>query len=293
MPVPLGPLRLSLMAASAVLLVMRHFLQPRLPVYLLQLKFDTLPQFRKSAVTQQWQSVMATQVQFYNANYLHLTVHALTFDLYLEDVREATEDTQLRGNSLLYMGTITDPEQHQLAHRPDTTVLWSIRARSNFTLDHCPLFMSVNASSLKWRSLLQILIRWWRHMFHKDVPFTLPTTGVAHMRASSFPRPSLNETISSGFATALSSVPLTVSIICDNTIDIWRMQVMGTDCVMRNMQPGWKPLNTSVHQLRKYALSKLRVHPSTGSVIPSPILSMPSFTDIMSTLAWEEALQHL
>jgi hypothetical protein len=285
MPVPLGFLRLSLMAVSVVLLVVRHFLHPRLPVYLLQLKYNTLPQFRKSPVTQEWQSVIPTQVQFYNANYLHLTVHALTFDLYLEDVVAATTTTQ--GNSLIYIGTITDAEQHHLSRRPDTTVLWSIRARSNFIVDHCPLHMSVHRSRLKWRSLLQILIRWWAYIFHKDLPFTLPTTGVAHIRASSFPHST------SGIATTLSSVPLTVSVICDNAIDVWRMQVLGTDCILRSMLPGWIPLNTSVPQLRAYAVSKLRVHPNTGSVIPSPILSMPSFTDLMSTLAWEEALQHL
>jgi hypothetical protein len=296
MPVPLGLLRLSLISLSAVLLVMRHFLHPRLPVYRLQLKYNALPQFIKSPVTLEWQLVMATQVQFYNANYLHLTVHALTFDLYLEDVVSTMpEEPSWRGNSLLYMGTITDPAQHCLAHRPDTTVLWSIRARSNFTIDHCPLHMSVQGSSLKWRSLLQILIRWWRHTFQNDLPFTLPTTGVAHIRASSFPPPQLFNASSyqPGLATALSSIPVTVGIICDNTIDLWRMEVIGTDCVMRSMLPGWVPLNTSVLHLRKYAVSKLRVHPDTGSVIPHPILSMPSLADLMSTLAWEEALQHL
>jgi hypothetical protein len=297
MPVPLGLLRLSLISLSAIVLVMRHFLHPRLPAYRLQLKYNALPQFIKSPVTLEWQSVMATQVQFYNANYLHLTVHALTFDLYLEDVVASTmpEEPSWRGNSLLYMGTITDPSQHHVARRPDTTVLWSIRARSNFTIDHCPLYMSVQGSSLKWRSLLQILIRWWRHTFQNDLPFTLPTTGVAHIRASSFSPPSFFNASSSspGLAMALSSVPVTVGIICDNAIDLWRMEVIGTDCVLRSMLPGWVPLNASVHQLREYAVSKLRVHPDTGSVIPSRILSMPSLAEVMSTLAWEEALQHL
>jgi hypothetical protein len=289
MPVPLGLLRLSLISLSALLLVMRHFLHPRLPVYRLQLKYNSWPQFLKSPVTQEWQSVMATHVQFYNANYLHLTVHALTFDLYLEDLGTARpEDPSWRGNSLLHLGTITNPEQHRVAHRPDSTALWSIRARSNFTIDHCPLYMSVRGSSLKWRSLLQILIRWWRHTFQKDLPFTLPTTGVAHIRASSFPPPHLsNASVSS------PSVPVTVGIICDNAIDLWRMEVVGTDCVMRSMLPGWVSLNSSVQHLRDYAVSKLKVHPDTGSVIPAPILSMPSFADLLSTLAWEETLQHL
>lgn len=295
MPVPLGMLRLSLISFSAVLLVMRHFLLPRLPVYRLQLKYYALPQFLKSPVTQEWQSVMATQVQFFNANYLHLTVHALTFDLYLEDVRTTTMgESSVRGNSLLYMGTITDPEQHRLSHSPDANALWSIRARSNFTIDHCKLYMFVQGSSLKWRSLLRILSRWWRHAFKNDVPFTLPTTGIAHIRASSFPQPKRNSSPDSfGFGSALSSVPFTVGIICDNAIDIWRMEVVGIDCVMRSMVPGWMPLNSSVHHMRDFAVSALKAHPDTGSVIPPRILSMPSLTDLMSTLAWEEALQHL
>jgi hypothetical protein len=370
-------------SSCTVAWIVQLLLQPRLPMYEIQvLLFPPPPppqprllpavffQWMKSEVTNEMQTVFLTRIQFYNANFLHLTVHAFTFDMYLEDMMApttrtangtrnpndpmsndtpsssssssvpdnnnnnniiqdawkttptttmATDSTQ--GNRLLHMMTITDEQQHQ--RRPphisnDTTTLWSIDARSNFTVDRFPLCMSWNATSAwQWRTWVQVIYRWTKHTFFttttssssssssknsnnnnpknhnkkgedRYIPFTLPITGVAHIRAGIMknhphrpvaqPGAVTNHTLpppsSSSLYSRMSTVPLTVSIVCDNMLDLWQMRVIGVDCRMHRMVLGWQPLLSTVQDLRAYAVSDLRFHPITGSVLPSSSTSI-------------------
>lgn len=277
------------MVIASTVLVVQHILKPRLPVYKLQV--GGLPLLTRSSVTGEWKASIATGVELFNANYLNLDVHAISFDLYAS----GTDDN---GREVLrHIGNIQDEQQHQktatIVEPNDSSlkgkqswksrsrrkgeraanVLWSIEARSNFTTS-TTMFMSMDLPALL-RSFVQLAVRWWQ----SSGKLTLPTTGAAHIRA-------IREFSSS---TRLLNAPLTVSIICDNLVDTWTMQVTGTECTLYNVMPGWLDLKTAATTVRNYAVSNLAVN-ATGGVLQHP---SPTLEDILSTLAWEESLQLL
>lgn len=333
----------ALLAGTA--LMVQHIAKPRLPVYKLSVGWQgwrQIPLLTKSAVTGEWNVAVTTGVDLYNANFLHLDVHAISFDMYADMTDERTGRQVLR-----HIGNIQDKQQHQkvvvvaaaaadddlsIKEKENTwnrrrwntkesslsapqqqkqqqsrrqtkksddttrsTVLWSIEARSNFTTT-TTMYISLNLSALV-RSLAQLAVRWW----HGSGRLTLPTTGVAHIRAVSSSRrfhqsanynpknKRANHQKTKVTQAALLQAPLTVSIICDNLVDTWNMQVVGTECTLYNMVPGWLDLNQAAAAVREYAVAKLAVN-ATGGVLLHPATS---WQDILSTLAWEETLQLL
>jgi hypothetical protein len=344
---------LVLLGSSTLLLVTQHYLKPRLPIYIIQM--NIIPtfyqqsnsiihvpiQFIKSHITKQWQTVMSTNIHFYNENFLHITVHAMTFDIYIEKYDRdgdggrgtSSDDTTTTGtrrsartsattSALLHVGTITDQYQHvTYDHRfpnkgTSSNILWSIPGRSNFTQLYCPLYISLQpilpvvtvpapaptttskphnnnnnttSSNTKYthqrdaiityyKSILHVIYQLLKHtlynMFynpnknhthHQSLSYyTIPTTGVAHIRTSAIPV-SPNQTYSSS---PLGSLPFTVSMVCDNIINIMQLQIIGTYCTIRTIQPGWNQhISTAAQTIRNYAIQHLSIYnTTTGSI---------------------------
>jgi hypothetical protein len=284
--------RLFLFLGSTTILFLTHeFIKPRLPVYTIQINLFPLVHFVKSPVTHHWQTILSTNIQFYNENYLHLSIHAMTFDAYIERYETFDKEDDEDGNhsvasatsssSLLHIATITDQNQHSSNNHKNA--LWSIPGRTNFTINHCPLYMSffeassstattvTNASTMTYvKSILRVtyklisftIRKLWHNNGSLSTTFTIPTTGVAHIRASMLQNNKSNTTLA-------AAMPFTVGMICNNEISLLHLQIIGIQCQQYVMIPGWnEPISIVAAQLRNYAVTKLMIlNTTTGSVI--------------------------
>ena len=66
----------------------------------------------------------------------------------------------------------------------------------------------------------------------------LPSSGVIHMKAN-------------------KQIPMTLSMLCDNALDAWTMEVQGLSCQLDNLELGWSDLSTAIDKMR----SKIIVQP--------------------------------
>lgn len=283
------------LAGSAV--VLQQIVRPRLPVYKLSVRGIPLP--AKSTATGEYKTAIKANVELFNANFLNLDVHALHFDVY---TAHASNNSSEKMQVLRHIGSIQDQEQNQQPRiqevensksrrrrqKTSETAVWSLERRSNFTTTST-LYMSTDYSAVFW-SLSHLASRWW----HTSGRLTLPTTGVVHIRAvskTSALNSNNNEDKSSLSSTSPAKLkaPFTVSIICDNLVDTWKLQVLGLECAMYNMVPGWADMATTAADVREYATTKLPVN-ATGGILQHPSMS---WEDVLSTIAWEESMQLL
>lgn len=301
----------ALMAGAAVLF--DRVARPRLPLYNIQVA--GLPMPTKSALTKEWKIALPTDVDFFNGNYVHIDVHALSFDLYYANSVSGTGDGEGEDRQALrHIGSVQDRQQHQ--NKPETTqetaekqtwkrprrrlfkrnnnttdapAVWSIEARSNFTTT-TTMVMSVYFGNML-RSLYQLIGRWWQNSGR----LTVPMTGIAHIRAVVNPK-SVDKATGASKKSSSShplavKLPFTVSIICDNLVDTWRwrMTITGVECAMHNMVSGWLDMEAATTTVREFALNRLPVN-ETGGVLNHPTMS---WEQVLETIAWEESLQHL
>lgn len=250
--------------ASSTLLV-QHIVKPRLPVYNLKVQNIPLIQWLQG----EFKTRLRTDVSLHNDNYLHIDVHALSFDVFYPDWSE---------ESLSHIGRVQDraqavvpkddaPTNKQSFWKRSVAPLWQIHPRTEFSVTD-DIYM---VPSL-WHILcaLPCMIRgMWRG---GGTSLIVPTTGVAHIRASG------------------SRTPLTVSFVCDNRMETFQLSIQGFDCSLHSLQPGWVHLERATDTMRVYAHTKL--HPeSTGGILPHA--QTTDFSTLLSHLAWEEAMQIL
>jgi hypothetical protein len=280
-------------------LVLQQFVKPRLPIYKLRvLDFPALQWIRGCLHTR-----LRTDVSLHNDNYVQIDVHALSFDVFYSDW----------SGDLTHIGSIQDKHQIgqlQLAHQqlpattsttrtttpsfamavaapetirkqkkskekkkssrvlPSKEPLWQIQPRANFSItDDLYLAPSIRQMLCTLPSLIRGL---WRG---GGTSLIVPTTGVAHIKAS-------------------SSAPFTVSIVCDNLVDTWSMQILGFDCALRQLHPGWLDLEQAVESLRGHALT-LSTEDGSGGVLPYASHSSATWSKVLKILAWEDTLQRL
>ena len=280
--------RIFLFIGSTTILFLTHeYVKPRLPMYTIELQIYPFVHFVKSSVTKQWQTILSTNIQFYNENYLHLSIHAITFDAYIEryDTIVIDDDDNYKSStaSLLHVATITDQNQHQIRSKD---MLWFIPGRTNFTIQHCQLYMSffdttttTTVTTMTYiRSVLRVVYKLASYTIRKmsqqngaiTTTFTVPTTGVAHIRASILPKTKNSNTSNTNTTTTDGALlPFTVGMICNNEISILQMQIIGIQCQQYMMIPGWnEPIATAAQKLRQFAVTKLQIlNTTTGSVI--------------------------
>lgn len=159
-----------------------------------------------------------------------------------------------RDGALAYVGSLIDRHQHQ---NNVTQPIWSVPPRSYFeTTDD--LFVTPVTTAL-----LQTYLPWKAPFWDSVV---VPISGVAHIKAA-------------------GKLPLTITILCDNRLEIYKRLVLGLECSMYKLQPGWLDMNQTVHQLREYTL-RLPVN-ATGGILTHPTAS---WLDIIYQVAWEEAM---
>lgn len=270
-------------------LVVQTFVKPRLPVYRLQvLDFPALKWIRGELKT-----LLRTDVSLRNDNYVQIDVHALSFDVFYSDwsgdlmhigsVQDKNQIAELQllapktSSSLSSSATaVARPETNKNKNKkkgkqksritPSKLPLWKIQPRANFSITD-DLYLAPLVQQMMF-TLPSMIIGLWRGGGTKMV---VPTTGVAHIKAG-------------------QSAPFTVSIVCDNMVDTWNMQILGFECALKQLYPGWLDLEQAVASLRGHALT-LRPEDS-GGVLP-PHSQSATWNQLWNSIAFEEALQSL
>jgi hypothetical protein len=222
------------LAGSAVYLGQK--LSPKMLVY--RLRVRPLPTLAKSK-TGTFQLAVSSHVELYNENLLHIDIHAIIFDFY----------TRNQQDQMRHLGSVFDT--FQLANdRPDTVhhhnhngstidtlAMWPLPAQSHFST-RTKLVVSLRpwrALSSTWRLMKQLL----RHGY-----LEMPTTGVAHIRVAA--------------AQNYSALSFTISISCENRVHlgIRGLDILGRDCAMKQVAPGWLDLLQSAEELRNASIAK-------------------------------------
>ena len=233
-------------------LVLQQIAKPRLPVYTLQVvKFPSIKYVHNKLLTQ-----LTTDVSLHNDNFMQINVHALTFDLFTAD---------WEGN-LHHIGLIQDSQSaafdlDKIKNVPLDSV-WEIAARADFTTTD-QLFIDITSPS----NLLTTSSRLLYSLWYGSGSLLLPTTGVAYIKAN-------------------AKTPFTVSIICDNVVNVWRMSVVGIECALHSLNPGWNNMSKAVHRVRRHAELKLTAN-MTGGILTHP---KQNRSDIIRRIAWEEQM---
>jgi hypothetical protein len=279
-------------------------------VYTIQVNQFPFPTKRNGT----WKLALSSvSVHMFNENYLHLDVHALRMDLFVPSAHS---------NRLHHIGNIQDgntgglgglpnsnnreqivlpPSQQQQPQSPPppSVPLWSVPPRSNFTANDTTLYIGTQFMPLL-QSLTQVLRQIWSGGFQT---ITLPTTGVVHIIATTPGRKKRrrrktvsdgnnhNHTISdSSSSSRMLKAPLTVSIICDNVIHLWTLQVTGVQCTMFGMVPGFHNLIAAANTVRDHALHRMWVYNDTLLQQNNTGMTME---EMLVTIGWEESMQML
>jgi hypothetical protein len=242
------------MAGSAVYIGQK--LSPKMLIYRLQIR-PFPPSIVRSSRTRKLHLAVSANVELYNENLIHLDVHALSFDFYVRNHQD-----QLRHLGSVFDtfpgGSATAADQ-QLPHRPydnsTTTTSSSSSSSSSSSTTTALVSWSLPAlSHFTTRTKLAVALRPWRtiqstwRLVRQLIRYghlELKTTGVAHVRAAA--------------AQNYTSVPLTITISCDNRVDLKLngvVDVLGRDCAMQQMAPGWLDLTETAAQLRRTMMAK-------------------------------------
>jgi hypothetical protein len=234
-------------------LLVQQVIKPRLPVYTLQVvRFPSVKYVNKKLLTQ-----LTTDVSLHNYNFVQLNVHALLFDLFTAD---------WDGN-LHHIGVVQDSHTAELPldqlhrHAPSQPI-WEIAPRANFTtVDQ--MYVDITSFSKLLSNLSRLMASWWQG----SGSLLLPTTGVAYIKAN-------------------GQTPITVSLICDNLVNTWRMNIVGLECALFSLNLGWNDMDVAVQKVRDHAQFKLQAN-ATGGVLTHP---KQDLSDVIRRVAWEEQM---
>jgi hypothetical protein len=101
---------------AGVAVVFDRVVRPRLPEY--HIYVVGLPVPKRSDRTNEWKLAVQTDVDFFNANFIHIDVHALSFDLfYASSTTTIGDDNELSEQRILrHIGSVQDLQQHVTSH---------------------------------------------------------------------------------------------------------------------------------------------------------------------------------
>ena len=220
----------ALLVLPAVFLV--YELMPRVPLYSVRVTNIPWPWLlRWNRRRGEIQTTLKTDVTMDNVNYVKTDIHAIAFDMYFPNF----------DGQLLHIGHIRD-KAHYMASLEDYHVesdvkiktpeqpLWTMQARKTFqTQDD----MHMNISPKQIITSVGHLL--WQAVKGRGT-VTLPATGVAHVKAS-------------------NSAKVTISMICDNELNVITMNMEGRKCTLDKLATGWIHMDDEVDRLRSHTLT--------------------------------------
>jgi hypothetical protein len=196
--------------------------KPRLPQYSFQIQ-RIIPKF----MNRRFKAKLGADVKMQNDNYVPIDIHALSFDIFYPDWNDR----------LHLIGHVHDTKQHQEQQQYQSVnevdsdsssstpppPLWALLPRKLFeTRDD--VMMQPHGGLGVLTSLSWDLVKKWGMV-------EVPSSGVIHAKAH-------------------SRVPLTLSILCANTLNTWTLEMVGRTCNLDALAIGWDPLPEALEKLR-------------------------------------------
>ena len=214
--------------------------KPRLPPYSMQIIRLPMPSFIDGTFMTQ----LHANIRLHNDNFIAIDVHSLAFDLFYPTF----------GGELAHIGRVYDGNKQ---HRTEKCVhdkecrkekgldkpIWALQPRADFeTIDNVFATMKLWGLIRTFFSVIWNLIQSGGHL-------VIPTTGVMQVKAS-------------------SSTPVTMSMICDNSLNVWTLVLVGVECTLNSLDVGWLELDGTIDKLQVEVLSTL-IPNATGGVLES------------------------
>lgn len=215
--------------------------KPRLPPYNMQIVGLPVPYY----IDGEFMAQLQAKVSMHNDNFIGIDVHSLAFDLFYPSTF---------GGELTHIGRVHDGnKQHKSEECVQDKVcrkekgldepVWALPARAEFeTTDH--VFTTVKL----WGLIRTFLLLVW-NLIRGGGKLVIPTTGVMQVKAS-------------------SSTPVTMSMICDNSLDVWTLVLVGVECTLNSIDVGWLELDGTIDKLQEEVLATL-IPNATGGVLES------------------------
>lgn len=219
---------------------MVHELMPKVPLYKVQVKNWPLLFWSDGDFV----TTLETNVVMDNVNYVKTDIHAIAFDVYFPNF----------DGTLHHIGHVRDKAHYKASTEYKTidttsiptpeTPLWTMHARKQFqTSDQMhmrvpPMQMLKSIGHLLWQAI------------KGRGKIRMPATGVAHVKAS-------------------NSAKVTISMTCDNELNIFTMNMEGRKCSLDKLATGWIHMDDEADRLRAHTL---RLKPiEDGSILPEKL----------------------
>jgi hypothetical protein len=239
------------------------FLKPRLPAYAFRIRG-----FRPKWLNRKFKAKLTAGVRLRNDNYVPIDIHALSCDIYYPDWY----------GSLNHIGHVHDVQQISENNKAMTSSveevleatlppLWQIEPRKTFeTYDEVyliPVYVGINALS----SLIFDL-------FRNFGTLNVPSSMVVHVKAN-------------------KKIPLTLSILCDNELNAFTLEMVGVTCEMDRLGVGWSDLSPTVADLRIKTIDGHQPgdekRSSTVGRKPEPPNFHEEFEKASKRISWQES----
>lgn len=212
--------------------------KPRLPPYSMQILNFPIPSYVDGGLMTQLKS----RVRLHNDNYVSIDVIYFAIDMF---------QVGWNGN-LVHLGRVFD---HKRPHS-STECIQDKECRKEHELDKAVWAMDPRSdfetigsvyTTMEPMGLISSLPNIIWNLFKSGGSMVIPTTGVMLIKAS-------------------SSTPVTMSMICDNSLNIWTLLMVGVECSLNSIDVGWLPLDKTIDKLQVEALSSLKAN-ATGGVL--------------------------
>ena len=214
--------------------------KPRLPPYSLQIVGLPMPSYVDGEIM----TKLTSRVRLHNDNFIGIDVHALAIDMFYPTL----------GGELTYLGRVYD---HKVQHKTEKCLsepqcrkdngldkpVWELQPRADFQVTD-QVFASMRFSGVMY-TIFSITF----NLIRGGGSLVIPTTGVMQVKAS-------------------SSTPITMSMICDNSLNIFTRVMVGVECSMNSIDIGWLELDGTSDKLQEEVLITLKAN-STGGILDS------------------------
>mmetsp|Transcript_2116 Transcript_2116/g.3122 ORF Transcript_2116/g.3122 Transcript_2116/m.3122 type:complete len:238 (-) Transcript_2116:85-798(-) len=176
------------------------------------------------------------EIKVQNENVFQSDVHAAIFDLYFPSWHD----------DFVHFGHIEDRFQRCANCATPVGGFWKVLPRKLFEVRDT-LVMRIPLPNL-WKIIKRLL----HQAFRGGGIINVMSTGVLHLTAPP------------------NSVKLTVTLICDTSLNLLTTRLSGNDCVIHEFNPAtWKNLTLVASQMQDYAITSLQPDPVNGTVIVS------------------------
>lgn len=228
----------ALLVLPAMFMV--HELMPKVPLFNVQVMNLPWLSWKSGEI----HTTLKADVHMENVNYVKTDIHAIAFDVYfptfqgdmqhIGHVRDKAHYKASTEHKTIDTKSITTPE----------TPLWTMHARKTFKTQD-DMHMRVPPKQML-RSIGNLL---WQAIKGRGI-ITMPATGVAHVKAS-------------------NSAKVTISMICDNEMNVFTMNMQGRKCTLDKLVTGWIHMDDEADRLRAHTL---RLTPTDdGSILPEKL----------------------